>query len=72
MIKFVVWFVVLQTLYRVPLTLPIGLPELSDEHLGERRSLMLGPKASGDPSFIEEGCMGQEDSQGLMKLTTAV
>lgn len=80
MVKFVVGLVVLQTLHSVPLTLPIGLPELPDEHLGERKrslplissSLMLGPRAPGDPSSTKEGHMRWEESQDLLKLITAV
>lgn len=71
-VKLVVGLVVLQTLHGVPFTLPIGLSELPDKHLEGRRPLMLGPRAPGDPSSMVKGFVGQEDSQGLLKLTTVV
>lgn len=37
-VKLVVGLIVLQTLHGVPLTLPVGLPELPDKHLGDRRA----------------------------------
>lgn len=59
MVKFVVWLILLQPLYSVPLTLPIGLPELPDEHLGERRSLMLRPKAPETPLPLKRDAWGR-------------
>lgn len=71
-VKLVVGLVVFQTLHGVPFALPIGLSELPDKHLEGRRRLMLGPRAPGDPSSMEKVYVGQEDLQGLLKLTTAV
>lgn len=54
-VELVVGLVVLQTLHRVPLTLPIGLPQLPDEHLGEEETADAGQGLLDSPS-VGEGC----------------
>lgn len=52
-VELIVGLVVLQTLHRVPLTLPIGLSQLPDEHLGEEEETTdVGPGDPGHPFCV--------------------
>lgn len=54
-VKFVVGLIVLQALHSVPLTFPIGLPELPNKHLEKRKGpLRLGQGPLDTFSLLQE------------------